>query len=450
MSENDPGKSKWLVVGGGMAGLTLAHRLSQRGQEVSVCEAAPSFGGLTSACSLGDVVWDRFYHVTLLSDSHLRGLLKELDLEHEIRWVTTKTGFFSGGRLYSMSNSWEFLNFPPLTLIEKLRLGGTIFYTSKLRNWRRLEQIHVADFLKRLSGRGTFEKIWLPLLRAKLGETYQKASAAFIWSYISRMYKARRSGIKTEMFGYVPGGYARIIDRFVETLRGNGVRLLSSHGVQAITRCEAGGLDVDFGDGRIERFDNVISTIPSPIISQHCPELTEDEHQRLQGVEYIGVVCASMLLSESISPYYVTNITDDWVPLTAVIEMSTIVDRKELGGHALVYLPKYLPDSDPGLQESDAEIQERFLSTLEKMYSHFSRDQVQAFQISRAKHVMALPTIDYSQKLPPIVTSLPGFYALNGAHITKGNLNVNETIDLADEKLNDLVWPDFLSRCGSR
>lgn len=446
MSVHAPEKSKWLVVGGGMAGLTLAHRLSRRGQDVCVCEAASSFGGLTSACTLGDVVWDRFYHVTLLSDSHLRGLLRELDLEDEIRWVTTKTGFFSGGRLYSMSNSWEFLNFPPLTLIEKLRLGGTIFYTSKLRNWRRLEQIPVADFLRRLSGRGTFEKIWLPLLRAKLGETYQKASAAFIWSYIARMYKARRSGIKTEMFGYVPGGYARIIDRFVDTLRDADVRLLTDHGVLSITRCESGGLNVDFGDGRVERFDNVISTVASPIISRHCPQLSKNEHQRLQGVEYIGVVCASMLLSEPISPYYVTNITDDWVPLTAVIEMSTIVDRKELGGHALVYLPKYLPDSDPGLNEPDAEIKERFLATLEKMYPHFSRDHVQAFQIARAKYVMALPTIDYSQKLPPIVTSLPGFYALNGAHITKGNLNVNETIDLADEKLNSVVWPDFLQR----
>ncbi|MEZ6088163.1 MAG: hypothetical protein R3C05_09105 [Pirellulaceae bacterium] len=35
-------------------------------------------------------------------------------------------------------------------------------------------------------------------------------------------------------------------------------------------------------------------------------------------------------------------------------------------------------------------------------------------------------------------------------HITKGNLNVNETIDLADEKLNDVVWPDFLQRLESQ
>ena len=62
------------------------------------------------------------------------------------------------------------------------------------------------------------EKIWLPLLRAKLGENYRETSAAFIWATIARMYAARRTGMKRELFGYVPGGYARIIERFAKAL----------------------------------------------------------------------------------------------------------------------------------------------------------------------------------------------------------------------------------------
>ena len=46
--------------------------LAQRGARVTLLEAAPQLGGLTSAWRLGDVAWDRFYHVTLLSDSYLR------------------------------------------------------------------------------------------------------------------------------------------------------------------------------------------------------------------------------------------------------------------------------------------------------------------------------------------------------------------------------------------
>ena len=109
-------------------------------------------------------------------------------------------------------------------------------------------------------------------------------------------------------------------------------------------------------------------------------------------------------------------------------------------------MPKYLPDDHEGLNESDEDYKEKCLSTLEKMYDHFSRDQVLDFKIARAKYVAALATIDYSTRLPDIVTSVPGFYALNSAHIVKGNLNVNETITLGEEKFTEEVWPDYRRR----
>ncbi|TWU61016.1 hypothetical protein V7x_53270 [Crateriforma conspicua] len=448
-STSRPSQQHWLVVGGGVMGLKLALDLVKRGQKVTVAEAAPQFGGLTSAWQLGDVVWDRFYHVTLLSDTKLRDLLSEIGLESEMQWVETKTGFYTDGALLSMSNTAEFLRFPPLNLIQKLRLGGTIFYASKIRNWRRLEKLTVERWLRRWSGNRVFEKIWLPLLKAKLGEAYPQTSAAFIWAHTARMYKARRSGMKTEMFGYVPGGYARVLDRLAETLTERGVRLLSGHPVGEIRSTDGGGLDVTFANGTQEHFDNVVSTIASPLIAKTCPGLTAEEKSRHANIRYLGVVCASMLLKKPISQYYVTNITDTWVPLTAVIEMSTIVDpQHELGGHHLVYLPKYLPDDHPGLNESDEDYREKCLSTLEKMYDHFSRDDVVDFKVSRAKYVAALSTVDYSTRLPPVVTSVPGFYALNSAHIVKGNLNVNETITLGEELLDESVWPDFQRRCG--
>ncbi|MCA9139557.1 MAG: NAD(P)/FAD-dependent oxidoreductase [Planctomycetales bacterium] len=450
--ERSETNARWLVVGGGVMGLKLADELSQLGQDVTIAEAAPQFGGLTSAWELGDVTWDRFYHVTLLSDSVLRRQLESLGLEREIRWVETKTGFFADGRLMSMSNTMEFLRFPPLSLFERIRLGGTIFLASKIRDFRAMEKQSVESWLRRWSGKGAFEKVWLPLLKAKLGDAYRQTSAAFIWAHTQRMYKARRSGAKKEMFGYVPGGYARILDVWTQSLSDRGVRLLSGHPVNHVRRINEDGesrLEVDFGDGRIESFDNVISTVASPLIAQQCDQLSDDEKAKLIAVKYLGVVCGSMLLNRSISPYYVTNITDTWVPLTGIIEMSTIVDSDgELGGNHLVYLPKYMIDDHDDLNEPDEVYKERCLKTLEQMYEHFSRDDVLAFRVARAKYVAALSTINYSTRLPPIVTSVPGFYALNSAHILEGNLNVNETLHLGEVKLADEVWPDFLARGG--
>ncbi|MCM2370983.1 NAD(P)/FAD-dependent oxidoreductase [Aporhodopirellula aestuarii] len=442
--------SRWLIVGGGVMGLQVATDLRDRGQHVTIAEAAPTMGGLTSAWNLGDVIWDRFYHVTLMSDTKIRDVLTRLGLESQMKWVETKTGFYAGGRLLSMSNTAEFLKFPPLSLIEKLRLGGTIFYASKIRNWRRLEKLSVEKWLRRWSGRGVFEKIWQPLLQAKLGEAYKQTSAAFIWAHTARMYKARRSGMKTEMFGYVPGGYAQILESWVGWLAGRDVTMKTSSPVKSVAPLESGELQVEFADGSREVYDNVVSTIASPFIAQSCPALSEQEKQQHRNIRYLGVVCASMLMDKPISEYYVTNITDTWVPLTAVIEMSTIVDpESQLGGKHLVYLPKYLPDDHEGLNESDEDYREKCLSTLEKMYDHFSRDQVVEFKIARAKYVAALATVDYSTRLPPIVTSVPGFYALNSAHIVKGNLNVNETITLGEEKLAEDVWPDYEQRVAS-
>ncbi len=442
----------WAIVGGGALGLTLALRLAERNIPVTVLEAAPRLGGLASPWRLSDgapedaddsnltseATWDRFYHVTLLSDSHLRGLLRELDLENDMRWVETKTGFYSGGQLHSMSNTFEFLKFPPLSLAEKLRLGATIFRASKIRDWRRLENMPVADWLVKQSGRGVFEKIWLPLLRAKLGEAYRDTSAAFIWAHINRMYSARRSGLKKEMFGYVPGGYATVLASLQRRLCELGVeircgaKVWEARGVQGE---EGDGVEVTLQCGETRTYSNVVFTTPSPTIAAACPQLNAAERKRFEGVRYLGVVCASLLLKRPISPYYVTNITDGWVPLTGVIEMTTIVDPQELGGRSLVYLPKYASSDDPIFETTDAELRERWLGTLEKMYPHFQRDHVEAFRVARARQVMALPTLRYSDRLPPMKTSVAGIWGVNSAHILKGNLNVNETIQVAEEAI---------------
>lgn len=441
---------RWAVVGGGMLGLATAWRLAKAGQRVTLLEAADAIGGLTSAWSLGEVEWDKYYHVILLSDSRLRSLLQDIGLEQEIRWVTTRTGFYSDGQLVSMSNSWEFLRFPPLNLIQKFRLGGTIFYASKIRNSDKLEQIPVAQWLQKLSGKRTFNKIWLPLLKAKLGEAYERTSAAFIWSYIDRMYKARRSGMKREMFGYVPGGYRRILNVLAEKLKELGVEIRTASPVNDLAYApELGRLRVRHGRAGAEvtsEFERVIMTVPSPMIAKSCQQLSVDEMTRLTEAEYLGVVCTSLLIDKPLGGFYVTNITDDWVPLTGIIEMGSIVKPEYLGGHYLVYLPQYLLSDDPRFEESDEVIHERCLSTLAKIYPNFDRSRVAAIQTARARHVMTLPTLNYSKRLPPVVSSVPGLYLLNSAQVTVGNLNVNETIEIVERELARAVLPDACAK----
>ncbi|MFK7821268.1 MAG: NAD(P)/FAD-dependent oxidoreductase [Planctomycetaceae bacterium] len=431
---------KWSVIGGGMLGMRTAQLLAREGADVTLYEADDHLGGLADAWKLGDVTWDRHYHVTLLSDFELREVLQELGLEDDIRWVETKTGFFTDGNLYSMSNTVEFLKFPPLSMIDKLRLGGTIFLGSKIKNWQKLETILVEDWLRKWSGSRTTNKMWLPLLRAKLGENYKKTSAAFIWATIARMYAARRSGLKKEMFGYVSGGYQKVLDKYETQLLNDGVTVKTGHALKNAESIDD-GIELTFANGTVESCDNVVMTIPSPLISRMVPQLEMDEHEKLNSIQYQGIVCASLVLKESLSPYYVTNITDDWVPFTAVIEMSALVDKSEFGGNALVYLPRYADPDDAIFERTDDDLREEFVSALEKMYPHFNRDQVEAFKVSRVRHVVGLSTLNYSKNLPSMETSVPGIYAVNSAQIVNGTLNVHETLALAKRAFNDLLKP---------
>lgn len=430
-------RESWCVVGGGALGLTLGHRLARAGKKVTILDAADHVGGLADAWRIGDIVWDRHYHVVLLSDLHTRGMLDDLGLGDALRWSTTKTDFFAGGRFYPLNNALDFLRFPVLPLIDKVRLAATIVYASRLTDGLALERISVTDWLMRLSGRRTFEKIWRPLLRAKLGDNYKRASAAFIWAVVRRLYAARRSGMKTELFGYLEGSYGRVFERFAAVLDRDGVRCVTSCRVQSIER-SGSGLRVrsNFGE---EEYDKVVVTAAAPLAERMCVGLDDLERERLRGVLYQGVVCASVLLRRPLNGCYITYITDETIPYTAVIEMSALVDRDQLGGHTLVYLPCYVDSRDPLFDEADETIEARFTESLLTMYPSLSREDILAFRVSRVRHVLAISTLDYSSKLPPMSTSVPGLHIVNSAHIVNGTLNINETVGLATAAADRLL-----------
>ena len=182
-----------------------------------------------------------------------------------MRWDRTRTGFLVDGRLHSLSSVWDFLRFPPLDLFDKLRLGlddlarlaRERLAAARTNSGRRLA---VGDIRagERWSASGC------RCLKAKLGDAWQRTSAAFIWATIQRMYAARHSGHKHEMFGYLPGGYARMLGALADRLRllgrGNS-HLLPS--VTSVERNSAGEFEIGTAGGDLLTFDRVAVTTPA-------------------------------------------------------------------------------------------------------------------------------------------------------------------------------------------
>jgi len=421
--------------------MTLAWDLARDDRSITIFEGAPTPGGLAAPWQLGDVVWDRHYHVTLLSDSSLRSLLTELELDKEMRWSRTQTGFYGNGRLYPFSGALDFARFPLLNPIEKLRFGLSILRASRLKSPESIDHLTTEEWLTRIAGPQVFQKIWQPLLRAKLGENYRNTSATFIWATIQRLYAARRSGLREERFGYLPGGYARMLDRFEGALRRKGVCIHRNTKINEIAGCPNGGVAVHAQNGS-GHFDRVIVTVPAALASRLCPQLSAAESNLLDSVAYEGIVCTSLLLKQPLSPYYITNIVDKTIPLTGVIEMSALVDREMFKGRALVYLPRYLPPDDPAFDRTDEEIEAESISALRRIHPQLKDEDVLACRVSRARHVYPRPLPGSGRRKLPVDTSIPGLHILNSANISAGTLNVNETVQLARRearRLNELA-----------
>ncbi len=426
------------VVGGGMLGMTLARRLQARGARITILEGTSHSGGLAAPTAIGGFTWDRFYHVILQTDTHLIALLRELGLEQRLRWAPTRTGFYMDGRLHSLSSTLDFARFPSLSVLDKVRLAATVLRAAGVRDWKPLESIRATDWLRRWSGQRTLDRIWLPLLRAKLGTNAELASAALIWAIIARLYGARRSVMKRESFGYIEGGYATILPRLEEALERRRVLVRYGARVEHVISAEE-GVVLSLQGGGSSRFDAVVLTVPCGQIAALCAQLSPVERARLNAVTYQGLVCASLLLKRPLAHYYVTNITDAWVPFSAVVEMTALVDRSTFGGHSLVYLPKYVTREHPLWQQDDASIVREFVTALAGMYPAFRRDDVVACQVSRVREMLAVSTVGYSDNLaPPVRTSVPGVFIINSAQIVNGTLNVNETIGLAEKKVTEL------------
>ena len=73
------------------------------------------------------------------------------------------------------------------------------------------------------------------------------------------------------------------------------------------------------------------------------------------------------------------------------------------------------------------------------MYPDFDRSDLVEFRVSRVKRVMAISTLNYSESLPPMKTTLPNVFVVNSAQIVNGTLNVNETIKLAESAVTELL-----------
>ncbi len=437
------------VVGGGLLGLTLAHRLTGLGHAVELFEAAPELGGLACSHDYGSFTWDRFYHCILPQDQALIALLEELGLGSELCFRTTGTGYWSANRFHSMSSNADFLRFPLLSFVDKGRLGAAIVYATRFADPFELYRVTAQDWLTKICGRRTYEVFWRPLLKAKFGTFYDQVAAVFIWATLTRLFGARRGAGAKENLGYARGGYARILRTLATKLTERGTVIHLQTPVAGIRRVparagarEGCALAWSTADGQPahDEFDQVFFTAPTRLAEHLVGDDLISHVQRMAADfptsnAYLGVACAVLALKKPLTPYYVLNIGDESVELTGVIEMTNLVDRDaETNGRALVYLPRYLGADDERLAAPDSELLDALVGRgLKTIFPEFRDSDIDYAGVHRARYVQPLPLVGAAPTDAKKQAGLERpFQIVNTAMLTCATLNNNEVVSLVD------------------
>lgn len=426
------------IIGSGIMGVSIGYFLAQQGVEVEIFEASPALGGLAGPLSLDDgTTVDRFYHAILSSDSHLCELCEEVGIADRLRFRETKMGFFYKGEIHSMNNMVEFFRFPPLGWIDRLRLGYTVLYAQFVRDWQRLERISVEQWLEHLGGRRAFDNIWLPMLNAKFDGGFDDTPATYIWARLVRMKSTRSGANQKEAAGHLIGGYSTLMCAMADNILANGGKIHLQQPVKRIVveQGTACGLCLD---RETHRFDKIVATLQPPLLRRILSDADSEYLALLAKTRYLGIICPLLVLDRPLSGFWTLNLTDSRVPFTGVIETTSYIDPQYVGGHHLVYLPKYTAPDSPLQQLSDDDVRTLWLYHLQQMFPQFEQSWIRYFLVQRARFVEPLHPLNGMQFIPPTQTPIENLYLATNAQIYP-TLTNGESISRKAREVANLV-----------
>ena len=423
------------VVGGGVAGLAAAYRLSNQGHRVSLYEASPFLGGLVRTFEVGGTRLEAFYHHLFSTDTTIVRLIEELGLGDKLGWHDSEVGFYHGGKLYDFVTPMDLMRFTPVPLLDRVRMGLAALYLRRQADGTRYESITAAEWVRRYMGPGAYDAIWGPLLRGKFGDAHDQLSMVWLWSKIHLRFASRKGGATArEQLGYLDGSFGLYIEELERRLRGSDLtEIHTGRAVESIAVEGGRARGLKLADGERVDFDAVIACMPAHVFQKLAPELPQDYVEKLTGVRWQSAMCYIMALDRPLSEIYWLNISDDEIPFIAAIEHTNFIPAERYGGKHIVYLSNYLHPDHPYLQMDIEEVERTYLPHLTKINPEFSPDWIQDRWLFKGPYAQPIVTIGYREKIPEHRTPIPGLYLATMSQIYPEDRGQNYSIKMGQE-----------------
>ena len=419
-----------IILGAGAMGLAAAQRAVTLGAEVELIEADREPGGMAAHLDLGGVSIERFYHFVCKSDAPTFALLRELGLPDAMRWVPTSMAYFMKGGLHRWGDPMSLLRFPHLSWTAKFRTGLQMFLTTRHNDFAAIEKLTARQWIEAGSGREVYETLWKRLLGLKFYEHADHVSASWIATRVRRIGRSRRSIFQEEL-GYIEGGSQTLVDALMRDIATKGGRVaLGEPAAQVLT--EAGRVTgVRTAAGRDVPADHVISTVPTPLIPRLVPDLPEALRAQYAAIENIGVCCVLLRLKRSVTPHFWVNIVDDEIPIPGIIEFSNL--RPAAGGDAIVYVPYYMPVTQPRWTWTDEELIAESLACIARVNPAITRADLVEARVGRLRHAQPVCGPNFLDTLPPVRTPITGLQIADTCFYYPEDRGIAESVRLGRE-----------------
>ena len=435
------------IIGGGAAGLAAAYELGKHGHSAVVYERAPFLGGQASTFDVGGARLERGYHHLFTSDTDILDLIHEIGLGHQMRWMDSKVGTYYDGKIYDFVTPLDLLRFTPLSLVDRVRLGLVTLYLQRRRDWRGLEGVSAAEWLRKHAGRRPYEVFWGPMLRGKFGEDhYDQVGMAWVWAKIQSRVASRGKGMVREKLGYPIGSFGEVFDVLADRIREQGgqVHVATSVSRVAIENGRASAVDVETeGAGpRTERFDAIIATTPSYVFPRLVPPMPEEYLSKLTSVSYMAAVLIILVLNRPLSRVYWLNVADRSMPFVAVVEQTNFIGPEHYGGKHVVYLSNYLGTDHPLYAMGHEELLQEYLPHLRKINPEFEPSWVETSYHHRVDAAQPIIGTDYTARIPDHRTPFKGLYLANTTQIYPEDRGTNYSVGMG-KRVAGIVMEDL-------
>jgi protoporphyrinogen oxidase len=415
-------------------GLAVAYQLVREGKQPVIYEADDRVGGMTACFDFNGLQIERFYHFNCISDDAYFEILRELGLMDRLHWVSTKMGYWFKGEVQAWGNPIALLRFRGLGLVAKFRYGLHAFLCTKRNDWRPLDKIEATAWIKDWVGAEAWEILWKRLFYFKFYHESESLSAAWIWSRVRRIGRSRYSIFK-EKLGYLEGGSTTFLEAMRADIEARGGVFHLSSKISKV-HIEGGRvIGVQVGDGPLEAYDQVISTIPLPYVPLLMPDLPADILAKVAALKNVAVVCVIAKLAKTVTQNFWLNVNDPDMDIPGLVEYSNLRPLDQ----TVVYVPYYMPADLPAFSEPDANFISRTKSYLQRINSNLKDSDFIDMRASRYRFAQPVCGPNFLDTLPPAKLPVKGLWVADTSYYYPEDRGVSESIQYGRNLAREVI-----------